>query len=449
MNLDFIDRETELSSLSEKFDSGKFELVILYGRRRVGKTFMLEKLLSEKKGIYFLCDKGGTLRNGERFKRLVADYFGEQPIESNDFYDIFEHIVKKFDDRTLIVIDEFPYLIEKDESIPSLFQRIVDQLLLRGRVMLVLCGSSISMMEESVLSHRSPLYGRRTMSMRLDDIAFTKFPEFFPHNSFLKNVEFYSILGGTPHYLRKFSDRLSTKENVASVIFNRSGSLYEEVDFILREEFRSPETYKNIMGAIATGSSRLVHISDKTGIKETDIRKYINNLVSLGLIRRLTSVHDTKGRKGIYVLENNFFSFWFRFVEPFKSYLEIGNLNNAMAHFNDDFNSFVGKQVENLVRRQLLHRLIPFPIYRSGAFWSSGIEIDAVALNKERKEIAFVEVKWKENVDCRRICADLMTKSKQYPHRGFKPSYFIIARSFRNECKNCHAVRLEKLVERQ
>ena len=304
-------------------------------------------------------------------------------------------------------------------------------------------------MEERVLSHRSPLYGRRTMSMRLDDIAFTKFPEFFPHNSFLKNVEFYSILGGTPHYLRKFSDRLSTKENVASVIFNRSGSLYEEVDFILREEFRSPETYKNIMGAIATGSSRLVHISDKTGIKETDIRKYINNLVSLGLIRRLTSVHDTKGRKGIYVLENNFFSFWFRFVEPFKSYLEIGNLNNAMAHFNDDFNSFVGKQVENLVRRQLLHRLIPFPIYRSGAFWSSGIEIDAVALNKERKEIAFVEVKWKENVDCRRMCADLMTKSKQYPHRGFKPSYFIIARSFRNECKDCHAVRLEKLVEKQ
>ena len=449
MNLKFINRELELLSLSEKFDSGKFELVILYGKRRVGKTFMLEKLLSESKGIYFLSDKGGTLRNGERFKRLVSEYFGEQPIESNDFYDIFGHIAKKSGDRALIVIDEFPYLIEKDDSIPSLFQRIVDQLLLRSRVMLVLCGSSISMVEDSVLSHRSPLYGRRTMSMRLDDIAFTRLPEFFPHNNFLRNVEFYSILGGMPHYLRKFSDRLSTKENVASVIFNKSGSLYEEVDFILREEFRSPETYKNIMGAIASGSSRLVHISDKTGIKETDIRKYINNLISLGLIKRLTSVHDTKGWKGIYVLDNNFFAFWFRFVEPFKSYLEIDNQNNAMACFNENFNSFVGKRVENLVRTQLLHRFIPFPIYRSGVFWSSGIEIDAVALNREKKEIAFVEVKWKENVNCRQICSDLMTKSEQYPHKGFKSSYFIVARSFRNECKDCHAVRLEKLIEKQ
>ena len=446
MNLRFINREFELSSLSEKFNSGKFELVILYGRRRIGKTFMLEKLLSKTGGIYFLSDKGGTLRNGERFKRLVSEYFGEQPIESNDFADIFEHIAENSDERTLIVMDEFPYLIEKDDSVPSLFQRIIDQALLKSSVMLILCGSSISMMEESVLSNRSPLYGRRTMSIRLDEVAFSRVSEFFPRNNFARNVEFHSILGGMPHYLRKFSDRLSTKENVANVIFSKSGGLYEEVDFILREEFRSPETYKNIMGAIATGSSRLVHISDKTGIKETDIRKYINNLISLGLIKRLTSVHDTKGRRGIYALDNNFFAFWFRFVEPFKSYLEIGNQEGAMAHFNADFNSFVGKQVENLVRCQFLNRLIPFQIHRSGVFWSSGIEIDAVALNREKKEIAFVEVKWKENVDCRQICTDLMTKSMQYPRGGLRSSYFVIARSFRNECEDCHAVRLERLI---
>jgi len=326
----FIDREQELNFLEEKFKEGK-QLIILYGRRRVGKTELIKKFCEDKEHIYFLADKRGTLLNAERFANIVAEHFNDVPPKVKNFDDVFTYIAKRLNERKfLIVIDEFSYLIEKDDSIPSVFQLIWDEILKDKNVMLILCGSLVSMME-NLLSYKSPLYGRRTGQWKLLPLMFKDAQQFFPNYSREEKIITYSILGGIPFYLSMFDDRKDVFTNVKEKILSKGEILYEEVEFLLREELKDYSTYLSILEAIARGNSRISEIANFCKMQAKDLPKYLNVLMKLDIVEKVFPITEKRTtKKTIYKIKDNFFDFYFRFVYPFKSDLEVGNIEKVM-----------------------------------------------------------------------------------------------------------------------
>jgi AAA+ ATPase superfamily predicted ATPase len=394
----FIDRERELKFLGEKLRNDR-QLIVLYGRRRVGKTELIKRFCENKEYIYFLADRRGTLLNAERFANLAAEHFGDLPPKVRNFDDVFAYIAKRLNKRkVVIVIDEFSYLVEKDNSIPSVFQLIWDEILKDKNVMLILCGSIVSMME-NLLSYQSPLYGRRTGQWKLSPLKFNDAVQFFPKYTKEEKVIVYSILGGIPFYLNMFDDRKNVYANIEEKILTKGEPLYEEVEFLLREELRDYATYLSILEAIAKGSARLSEIANFSKIQAKDLPKYLNVLTKLDLVERVYPITEKmRTKKTIYKIKDNFFNFYFRFVYPFKSDLEVGNTMKVVDIIKKELNTFVGKEFEDIslefLREMSFKGLIPFKFSNIGTWWQKDKEIDIVAFNKEEKKILFCEVKW-------------------------------------------------------
>ena len=448
MVLKFVNRKIEVNLLEKRYEGSEFEFFVIYGRRRVGKTELIKHFVKNKPHLYFLCDKSGTHRNAERFKKRMAEFLNEAPIETNDFEEIFSHLVSRIKNRKLVIVfDEFSYLVEKDSAIPSIFQVIVDELLKNTKIFLILCGSSVSMMESGVLSKKSALYGRKTAHIKLNPLEFKSFFDFFPANNIEKNIEFYAALGGVPFYMEKFSEKQSTFENIRQQIFAKSGRLYEEVDFLLKEELREPDVYKGILTAIASGQTKIVEIANKTGIKAYDMDKYLKVLIRLGLVKKESLVTSLKSKKSIYRIDDNFFSLSFSFSEPFKSNLEIGEFSAAEKKLKRDFNIYLGDKFEKLARDELLSKTGIIQAQRIGSWWGhyrdekthqrKSIEIDIVALNDDTNEILFGECKWKSNVDGKKLLQILKEKASYvlWPdkQKNRKEYFVIFAKSFKNK----------------
>jgi AAA+ ATPase superfamily predicted ATPase len=440
MFLKFINRAAELDQLNNAHSQNGFHFIVLYGRRRVGKTELIKNFLKGKNGIYFLCDKSGTANNMARFKKKMAEYLDEPVIETNDAEEIFSNLARKARPKTILVFDEFSYLIEKDDSVPSIFQVLIDEVLKNTDMTLILCGSSISMMIDGVLAHKSPLYGRKTGHIELAPMHLTEIKEFYPSNSMEENVRTYSVLGGIPFYLIKFTDGEDTLENIKAHLLDKNGTLYEETDFLLREELREPDVYKMIISAVASGATRVTEIADKCKMKPNDLDRYLKVLIRLGIIRKECPVTENKSRKAIYVLDDNFFAFWFRFCEPRKADLEIGDTAVVGQALKKDFNTFVGYGFEKIVREEMIRKLCPGMFIDIGRWWGhyregdrrKEIEIDAVGLNNEKYEAAFFECKWKDlsQGEARKILAGLKQKAAyvEWQNKNRKETYGIFAK---------------------
>jgi len=440
MFLNFVNRDAELDHLNKAHAENGFHFIVIYGRRRVGKTELIKHFIEGKNAIYFLCDKSGTANNIARFKKKMSEYLDEPIIETNDPEEIFSYFARKAGPKTILVFDEFTYLIEKDDSIPSVFQVVVDEVLKDTDTTLVLCGSSISMMIEGVLAHKSPLYGRKTGHIYLLPMQFTHVKKFFPSNPIEENVRVYSVLGGIPFYLAKFSDGLSALENVKAQILDKNGALYEETDFLLREELREPDVYKTMIHAVASGATRVTDIAGKCRMDPHDLDRYLKVLIRLGIVKKECPVTEKKSKKTIYVIDDNFFAFWFRFCEPRKADLEIGDTTAIENALQKDFNAFVGKAFEKIVREEMLRKLCPGMFAETGRWWGHNreggqrkeMEIDIVGLNKEKSEAAFFECKWKEleRGEARKVLTALKQKAAyvEWQNHGRRETYGIIAK---------------------
>ncbi|MBN2488947.1 MAG: ATP-binding protein [Methanosarcinaceae archaeon] len=398
----FINRKEELEFLEERHNKHSFEFIVIYGRRRIGKTELIKNFVQDKTHMYFLCNKAGTNANVSKFKKQVARFFSEPEIATDNLGEIFSYIAPKAKEKIVIVFDEFPYLVEKDDAIPSLFQEVIDEVLRDKNIMLIICGSSISMMEE-LLGYKNPLYGRKTGHMKIDFLTFNNFNGFFPNNTIEENIKIYSILGGVPFYLEKFDSEKSALENAEEQILSKKGTLYEEVEFLLKEELREPDVYKNILSAISSGSTKVAEIADKSGIKASDMDRYLKALIRLGIVKKDIPVTETKSKKSLYTIDDNFFDFYSLFFEPNRSDIEIGDNRSIKNCLDKNFNAYVGKKFEKLVRTEMLRSMCPFKATKTGKWWGfyrdkgkrKELEIDAVALNETTKEMFFVECKWK------------------------------------------------------
>ncbi|MBA4317847.1 MAG: ATP-binding protein [Flavobacterium sp.] len=431
----FINRTKEIEAMNEKWETGTSQFFIIYGKRRVGKTELAKQFLKNKPAIYFLADRRNHSDQLKELGRVVGNYFDDKILAKKGFQDwieFFEYISGKGSKKPLaIVIDEYPYLVEADKTISSVFQKGWEQYLKNSKVFFVLLGSSIAMMESETLIYSSPLFGRRTGQILVDPMTFANSWKFFPKKSFDEFLSVYSITDGMPSYLLQINEKETIKENIAKKIFSRTEFLHNEVEFMLKEELREPKNYLAILKAISWGKRKFGEIVNDTGLEKNMITKYLSILERLHLIEKevpVTEKKPGKSRNGLYKISDNFFRFWFQYVFPFKSDLEIGRYSHVFDQFDQSFGMF-----ESFVYEKVCQELIfdfeekLFPIERVGRWWAPDKEIDIVGISEREQKIVFGECKWSSKAVGTNIFFDLQTKAKFVQWgKGKRSEYFIL-----------------------
>ena len=417
----FINRAAELSFLERKWRENAPQLVVIYGKRRVGKTETCIRFAKDKPHIYFLCERLSAHKQLQKFTEAVGRYFEDEFLPDEGFRDwetAFKYIAGK-KEKLIIIIDEFPYLAQTDRSVPSASQKAWDIHLKDSKVYLVLSGSSISMMEETVLFHKAPLYGRRTGQFLIKPFKFKEVKDFFPDRPFDERLSIYSIVGGIPLYLNKFSHKKFI-DTVRDEILTKGQPLYEEVEFLLREELKEPRNYFVILEALSMGKHKLSEIINETGFDKGTVSRYISILESLHITKKevpVTEKMPEKSRKSRYVIDDNFFSFWFRFVFRNKLFLEENKISEVIQKIEGSIGEALSSNYERVSGEILLDASVdgkvPLEFETYGRWWDKNEEIDLVALNTPTNEILFGEVKWSNKPVGTNIYEDLKAKAKK------------------------------------
>ena len=422
----FIGRKMELSFLEEKYKSKEGQLIVLYGRRRVGKTETLKEFCKGKPHIFYSCrectDRQQLLSYSE--KVLKAGIPAAQYI--HEFQDWESAITSSLElpgnGKKLLVIDEFPYMCRANGSIPSILQNLWDSSLKNADIMIILCGSAMSFIEKEILAEKNPLYGRATGIYKMTEMPFSDVIKFFPDYPPEDQITVYAILGGIPHYLKQFDHRISVEENIRKNILTKGSVLYSEREFLLRQELRETAVYNTIIEAIALGNTTLNDIFNKTQIEKSKLAVYLKNLMDLQIVIREFSVSDSvkeraKSNKGLYQLTDNFFRFWYSFVFTTYSDLEAGDTEGVMKYVvTPQLHEFTAFVFESLCRDyiRLLNRQeqLPYRYTKIGRWWGKitkltdggnghksrrtyETEIDIMAVDHQSKHYLLGECKYK------------------------------------------------------
>lgn len=441
----FVGREHELAVLDRMWRRDGFQMMVLYGRRRIGKTALLDEFSSDKRTLYFTARQQTAIANLRDFSRKIYAFFS-MPATLPAFtlwQDAFDFIAERLRGQTsepmLLIFDEFPYAAMNDASLPSTLQIAIDHGFNDTNLMLVLCGSNEGFMESEVLGYKSPLYGRRTGQLRL--AAFDAFdaalmlPDVTPEDA----VRYYATFGGTPYYLKQVQPSLTYEQNVEELLFDTSGLLYEEPLMLMRQELRDPATYNSVMNAIGAGATKQNKIADQAGLASpSSVSKYLTTLADLGLVERQVPFGEDpqRSRKGLWSIRDPFFSFWHRFVAPHSPDIENGNGESvARAEvFGPALDTYVGQQFEDITRQWLIRAnregSLPFTASRFGKWWGTDFrtrrqtDIDVVAANPTDKTALLCECKWKNTLNVTQTVETLKSRAGLIP--GYDHSLFAL-----------------------
>lgn len=433
--MNFVNRQQEMKTLNKEFEKN-LSFTVIYGRRRVGKTTLIKEFIKDKKAFYFFADKQNETIQINRFKNQLGEYFDDdfvKKIEIKDWDTLFDYFISKLgNEKFVLVIDEFQYLCMINKSFSSIFQRIFDEKLKEKNIMIILCGSLISMMYSEVLAYDSPLFGRRTAQIKLKPIDFKYYSEFFKDISHHSLIEMYSITGGIPKYILSFDRKRTPLWNIEHNIFDRDNYLYSEPKFLLQEEINDLSRYFSILQSIATGNTKISSISSQLDIPSSGLTPYISKLIELDILEKEIPVtEDIKNsKKALYKIKDNYLNFWFNYVYPYQSYLEIENLTYPLEKIKSTFDLWVSKVYENLSRESLMwNNKIPFPIKNLGRWWDKNEEIDIVALGEN--EILFGECKWSNKHVGLSILYKLKEKAKvvKWKNDSRKEYYILFSKS--------------------
>jgi AAA+ ATPase superfamily predicted ATPase len=390
----FINRLEEIKLLNDKWKKNNAQFIIIYGRRRVGKTELIKQFIKNKKGIYFLGRLESKKDQLERISEHLSDFFSDSVINTsplNSWEAVFEYITNK-NEKFIFAIDEFPYVVKTSPEILSIIQEYWDEKLKKSKIFFILCGSSLSMMEKYIFDYSTPIYGRRTFDIKVPPLSFNNITEFFPKNNIEENIKIYSILGGTPAYQLEYEKNI---DDTIKKIISKQSFLLREPEFILREEVNEPRLFISILHAISIGKTSVGEITNQTGLDRGIVGKYISVLIDLDLIIREVPVTESwKSRKGNYYIKDNFFNFWFRFIYPNLHHIE---LNPVVVEniIKKELDSYIGRIFEDICKQFLIKNKL-FASLKIGKWWYKDEEIDIVGLNEDKKEINFFECKWKK-----------------------------------------------------
>ena len=445
----FVGRKAEFAELERRYAQEGFQFPVVYGRRRVGKTRLIQEFANTKKSIYFMATKQTSSELLQSFSLAIKEQLADERTKYLSSFESWESLFSYVteiskNERIVLVIDEYPYLAESEKSISSLLQKYIDNEWEETQLYLILCGSSMSFMEKQVLEYGSPLYGRRTAQLKIHPLPYYEAFEFFPSWSTLEKFYAYGICGGIPLYLEYFARYKNLKDAVTGEFLSLSGHLSEEPINLMSQELREPALYNAIISAISKGSTKQNEIASSTGTESNRITSYIKNLLSLEIIEKVAPVEST-GKKVIYKIKDNLFRFYFRFVPQCLPLVAMGLGEKAydlkIAPLLDDF---FGHIFEDICMQYLKRRISDgtlqtiFTVY--GSWWGNNPkekreeEIDLVLANED--EILVGECKWR-NEKIGLDVIELLKKRGELVRKNRAIRYAVFSKSgFTDECQN-------------
>ena len=440
----FVGRDREIKKLNTLYQDEGFQFVVIYGRRRVGKTMLINEFLKGKRSAYYMAVEGTAKENLTGISKTlltegVSDFYMPEFSDFESLLLYIDHLCKNSDgqERLVIAIDEFPYLAASYPAISSMLQSHIDQCWKNSNLFLILCGSSMSFMEEQVLGYKSPLYGRRTAQFKLHPFSYFEAKEMLSEFSTEEQAVLYGVTGGIPEYLSRIRSNQSMDDNIKELFFDESGRLFDEPGNLLKQELQDPSSYHSIITAIAGGASRLNEIATKTGLASSGCSAQIQSLITLGIIKKETPLTEgIKSRKTLYTLEDFMFLFWYRFVRP--------NLSGIMRGIGEtiyevsvkpQISHFMGYIFEEICKQYLylpqIYMTLPFPAGEFARWWRNNPkkkrqeEIDLMAENG--LEAIFGECKWRNELADVDILETLQERSGLFHYQ--KQSYMIFSKT--------------------
>lgn len=436
----FLARNCELSKLNKRYGNGAFECVVIYGRRRVGKTALINEFCKDKRTIYFSALDTTSTENLRTLSKAIyacSNVDEAQAPEYQSYEDAFAEITRMARaERIVFVIDEYPYLAKAEQSISSRIQHLIDHAWGETKLYLILCGSSMSFMEYQVLGYQSPLYGRRTAQFKIEPLSYKETAIFNPSLSEEVNSLVYGITGGVPHYINKLNVKEDIDQALLENLFDRSSYLYEEPENLLKQELREPAVYNSIIRAIAEGYTKLNQIATKVGMESGPCSKYIGVLVDLGILKKESPITEKIGKKSIYTIADNFFRFWYRFVPQNIIAIQSGRINSTYEKtVKKYFSDYMGLVFEQMCRDYLLYYAQELPINLSdiGQWWGTDpkekkeVQIDIVGTPVEGDEYIIGSCKYRNES----IGVDELRLLQHYAEvfgQGRKYHYFIFSK---------------------
>jgi len=442
----FYGRDDELAFLKEKYASDRAEFVVLYGRRRIGKTALLREFSKNKNTVFYNATEIPDRMQLAKLSKIIVEHFSAK-IYSSSFEDweaLFEFIAENTTDteKLVLIIDEFPYIAYSNKSVASILQKQWDQLLQNQNIMLVLCGSAMSFMENEVLGEKNPLYGRTTGILKLQELDFQDAVKFMGVRSFPEQLTLYSIYSGVPYYLQMIDPEGSIEENIQKSIFSTTSVLFNEPEFLLKQELREVSQYNAIVESIANGDTRMNSIYQKTGIAKSKLPYYLNNLMDIGIVKRefpvtMKTKERAKSKSGLYFIDNNFFRFYYAFVYPYLSEIMEGATDILLKDLViPNLNEFVSLEYERyslwklgLMRKQ---GQLPSNYIRIGRWWEKDLEIDLVGYDLKGNYL-LGECKWRKQRCGMKVFNELQAKTepfkKKVNSRNSEVYYVIFSKS--------------------
>lgn len=433
----FIGREKELSEMNQKYGENNFQLFILYGRRRVGKTTFLKEFCKEKNHIFYSAEQSNEKLNLEKFSAEVFAHYRETALEP---FQSWEKALSYIEERQreepmVLVLDEFPYLAMINPSLLSILQHLIDHRLQSGKLFLILCGSYMGFMEKEVLGAKSPLFGRRTAQLHMKPFGYLDSIKFMNGFSQEEKLMLYGAFGGTALYLQQIRSGKTIKENIIDAFLKPVSYLYEEPLLLMRQEVQEPGVYCAIIEAIAGGASRANEIAVKTGEESAKCLKYISTLREMGIVyKEVPFGQKETSRRALYHLSDFMFRFWYRYVSGNRTLLETDAQEIVWnRRIEPDYSHYMGQVFERICRDYLLRQnskgALPILFTEIGRWWGTDpksheqVEIDLVA--RDMNAYLFCECKWtNEPVDLQ-VLKKLREKSKVFGGQPEK-SYFML-----------------------
>ena len=434
----FIGRERELQTLNSLYNSNSFEFAVIYGRGRVVKTALINEFTTDKDTIFFTGIETTAKENLDNFSGCIMEYNTGIAADStfSSFRSALEYVFELAKARRIVlVIDEYPYIARASKSLASTLQLLIDRNKNHSKLFLILCGSSMSYMEDHVLSYKAPLYGRRTAQLKIDPFDFFESCRRFKKLSDVDKALAYGIVGGTPQYLIQLDDNLSIEDNIKNTHLNPSSFIFEEPGNLLKQEVREPATYNAIITAIATGSSKINEISNKVGANTSICATYIRNLIMLDIIKKESPYGEKTTRKTIYTIKDNMFRFWYRFVPKNASIIAHGAAELAYKRIEPELSSYMGGVFEEICKQYLWKLLIdgkcPVNFSDIGRWWGtdsktkSQEEIDIVGTAGD--SALFGECKWTNEKIGTGILETLVERSNLFTYK--KKHFYLFAKN--------------------
>jgi AAA+ ATPase superfamily predicted ATPase len=423
---DFIGRDIELELLDKLWNSPKATLLILYGRRRVGKTRLLTHWLQKYPGraLYWVAEPATALEQLRSFSQALYNFATPDAPAPHDFtYGNWEQALRQVallaqEQRLALFIDEVTYLIDVNTSIMGTFQKAWDQWLSNSNLFLALSGSQMGMMQGEILSHQAPLYGRATAQVKLMPLPFSATKQFFPNYSNVDRVATYSIWGGIPAYWERIDETASVMENIRVHLLPSNALMQEEPRILLQDFINDPHNYVGILRAIAFGAHAQNEICEFTGLSRGFVSKYLAVLRDTGFVERQVPITETSpdSRRGRYYITDPYLRFYYRFLAAYQAKLALGEQQQMLTTIERNLPEFIQTYTwQELCREWVLRASargeIPLDIEEVGGAWTRTQNIDVVGINNRQKHLVVGSCQWDSSPADLDLIRDLVAKT--------------------------------------